>query len=151
MTPGTKDDQQLPPLEGCTRMGPARDLAAFWQSALPIDTGKTPVLATMPMGTRPNGGFHRRSHTKMATDFARRRSGITVSSVLGAIRAIGRGPSEQIEATALVTAATDKAAYQPDEAIQISAVCGINGQRELTTQKSLGRFVHRHEPSIRLH
>ena len=126
-------DQQLPPLDGCTRVGQAR-AAATVLAICPVTAERTAVLAVMPV---------ERGRTAVFTGDTTRKWQ-QVPRVLdqespflqfwGQFVRWAAGRSEQIEAKASVTAATDKAAYEPDEAIQLSAV--VRDQRGEGTDKA---------------
>jgi len=129
----TSQEQQLPPLDGCTRVGIARAPATVL-AVCPLATEKMPVLATMPV---------ERGRTAVFTGDTTRKWQ-QVPRVLdqespflqfwGQFVRWAAGRSEQIEAKASVTAATDKAAYEPDEPIQLSAV--VRDQRGEGTDKA---------------
>ena len=126
-------DQQLPPLDGCTRVGQAR-AAATVLAICPVTAERTAVVAVMPV---------ERGRTAVFTGDTTRKWQ-QVPRVLdqespflqfwGQFVRWAAGRSEQIEAKASVTAATDKAAYEPDEAIQLSAV--VRDQRGEGTDKA---------------
>lgn len=129
----TSQEQQLPPLDGCTRVGAARAPATVL-AVCPLTSEKMPVLATMPV---------ERGRTAVFTGDTTRKWQ-QVPRVLdqespflqfwGQFVRWAAGRSEQIEAKASVTAATDKAAYEPDEPIQLSAV--VRDQRGEGTDKA---------------
>lgn len=126
-------DQQLPPLDGCTRVGQARP-AATVLAICPVTAERTAVLAVMPV---------ERGRTAVFTGDTTRKWQ-QVPRVLdqespflqfwGQFVRWAAGRSEQIEAKASVTAATDKAAYEPDEPIQLSAI--VRDQRGEGTDKA---------------
>jgi uncharacterized membrane protein len=126
-------DQQLPPLDGCTRVGQAQ-AAATVLAICPVTAERTAVVAVMPV---------ERGRTAVFTGDTTRKWQ-QVPRVLdqespflqfwGQFVRWAAGRSEQIEAKASVTAATDKAAYEPDEAIQLSAV--VRDQRGEGTDKA---------------
>ncbi|MGQ9503975.1 MAG: glutamine amidotransferase [Thermogutta sp.] len=130
---GGAQEQQLPPLDGCTRVGQAT-AAATVLAICPVTAERMPVLAVMPV---------ERGRTAVFTGDTTRKWQ-QVPRVLdqespflqfwGQFVRWAAGRSEQIEAKASITAATDKAAYEPDEPIQISAV--VRDQRGEGTDKA---------------
>lgn len=111
----------LPPLEGCTRVQRARPGATVL-ATVPASLGTMPVLTVQPLDRGRTAVF----------------AGDTTRKWQQGPRALDRespflrfwgqmvrwlaGRSESVEAQASVTASTDKAYYEPGEAIQISAV-----------------------------
>lgn len=117
----SNEPSPLPLLDGCTRVGAARPGATVL-AVCPRTPERMPVLATLPVD---------RGRTVVFTGDTTR-NWQQVPRVLdqespflqfwGQLIRWSAGRSEQVEAKASVTASTDKASYEPDEPIHLSAI-----------------------------
>ncbi len=126
-------EQQLPPLDGCTRVGPAR-AAATVLAICPLTAERMPVLAVMPVENGRTAVFTGDTTRKWQQVPRVLDQESPFLQFWGQFVRWAAGRSEQLEAKASVTAATDKAAYEPDEPIQLSAV--VRDQRGEGTDKA---------------
>ncbi|MBU4397713.1 MAG: hypothetical protein KKE86_00115, partial [Planctomycetes bacterium] len=111
----------LPPLVGCTRVERAR-AGATVLATLTADPGSMPVLAVQPLGhgrTAVFTGDTTRNWQQVSQSLDRESPFLRFWGQM--VRWLA-GRAEAVEAAAGVVADTDKAHYEPDQPVQISAV-----------------------------
>lgn len=127
------EDAQLPPLDGCTRVLNARP-AATVLAVCPVTPERMPVLAVMPVDKGRTAVFTADTTRKwqQVPRVLDRESPFL--QFWGQLIRWAAGRFEQVESRASVVATTDKAAYEPDETIQINAV--VRDERGEGTDKA---------------
>lgn len=127
------EEAQLPPLDGCTRVLNARP-AATVLAICPVTPERMPVLAVMPVDKGRTAVFTADTTRKWQQVPRVLDQESPFLQFWGQLIRWAAGRFEEVESRASVVATTDKAAYEPDEAIQISAV--VRDERGEGTDKA---------------
>ena len=127
------EDSTLPPLDGCTRVGNARPGATVL-AVCPVTPERMPVLAVMPIDKGRSVVFTGDTTRKWQQVPRVLDQESPFLQFWGQLIRWAAGRFEQVETQASLVASTDKASYEPDEVIQISAV--VRDERGEGTDKA---------------
>lgn len=127
------EDSSLPPLDGCTRVGVARPGATVL-AVCPVIPERMPVLAVMPVDRGRSVVFTGDTTRKWQQVPRVLDQESPFLQFWGQLIRWAAGRFEQVESRASVVASTDKAAYEPEEVVQITAM--VRDERGEGTDKA---------------